>query len=238
MRFLEKQELANFNFQKDFLKPFAYAMVHNNNPDVRDMVSSELRAEWRGCGRDGLLNDTSFRRQILSCLQQMIQARVANLRSGWRTMFGVFCAASKVLTGEGDGARYFDRRAFRRLNHPSFLNFPERVANQAFDIVKRLNRDHFSLIITYGSFADLAVCITDFCKISKYQKISLHAIEMLRGLIGQMIKSPECPITADGPPPANADNPADDPMTRYWFPVLFGFYDIIMNGEDLEVRKR
>lgn len=25
---------------------------------------------------------------------------------------------------------------------------------------------------------------------------------------------------------------------KYWFPVLFGFYDIIMNGEDLEVRKR
>lgn len=73
MRFLEKQELQNFNFQKDFLKPFEYAMVHNNNPDARDM--------------------------ILSCMQQMIQARVHNLRSGWRTMFGVFCAASRVQTG-------------------------------------------------------------------------------------------------------------------------------------------
>lgn len=39
-RFLEKEELANFKFQKDFLKPFEYAMVHNSNPDVRDMVSS------------------------------------------------------------------------------------------------------------------------------------------------------------------------------------------------------
>jgi brefeldin A-inhibited guanine nucleotide-exchange protein len=73
MRFLEKQELTNFNFQKDFLKPFEYAMIHNKNPDVRDM--------------------------ILQCMQQMIQARVENLRSGWRTMFGVFCAASKVTTG-------------------------------------------------------------------------------------------------------------------------------------------
>lgn len=73
MRFLEKQELANFNFQKDFLKPFEYAMLHNKNPEARDM--------------------------ILQCMQQMIQARVDNLRSGWRTMFGVFCAASKVNTG-------------------------------------------------------------------------------------------------------------------------------------------
>ena len=113
----------------------------------------------------------------------------------------------------------------------------ERVANQAFDIVKRLNKDHFGLIVTYGSFADLAVCITDFCKISKYQKISLHAIEMLRNLIVQMLRAPECPITPEGPLKGD-DGSTDDPMTRYWFPVLFGFYDIIMNGEDLEVRKR
>lgn len=115
----------------------------------------------------------------------------------------------------------------------------ERVANQAFDIVKDLYRNQFSLIVVYGSFADLAVCITDFCKISKYQKISLHAIEMLRGLIPQMLQSPECPITENGPPPkSETDGAVDDPMTRFWFPVLFGFYDIIMNGEDLEVRKR
>jgi Sec7-like guanine-nucleotide exchange factor len=38
MRFLEKEELPHFQFQKDFLKPFEYTMVHNDNPDVRDMV--------------------------------------------------------------------------------------------------------------------------------------------------------------------------------------------------------
>jgi Domain of unknown function (DUF1981). len=39
MRFLEKEELAHFMFQKDFLKPFEYTMIHNTNPDIRDMVS-------------------------------------------------------------------------------------------------------------------------------------------------------------------------------------------------------
>ena len=38
MRFLEKEELAHFKFQKDFLRPFEYTMIHNQNPDVRDMV--------------------------------------------------------------------------------------------------------------------------------------------------------------------------------------------------------
>ena len=38
MRFLEKEELPHFKFQKDFLKPFEYTMIHNPNPAVRDMV--------------------------------------------------------------------------------------------------------------------------------------------------------------------------------------------------------
>lgn len=41
-RFLEKEELPHFKFQKDFLKPFEYTMIHNDNPDVRDMVRSRL----------------------------------------------------------------------------------------------------------------------------------------------------------------------------------------------------
>ncbi|GAA5850525.1 hypothetical protein JCM8547_001904 [Rhodosporidiobolus lusitaniae] len=186
MRFLEKEELANFKFQKDFLKPFEYAMVHNNHPDARDMV--------------------------LQCLHQMIQARVQNLRSGWRTMFGVFAASAKVPN--------------------------ERIAVQAFDIVQRVNREHFSKIVEYGSFADLTVCITDFCKISKFQRVSLQAIELLKALIPMMLSCPECPLSRAAPGQQVDATATDDPMIRFWFPLLFGFYDVIMNGEDLEVRKR
>ncbi|KAI0353492.1 Sec7-domain-containing protein [Trametes cingulata] len=179
MRFLEKEELPHFKFQKDFLRPFEYTMIHNSNPDVRDMV--------------------------LQCLQQMIQARVHNLRSGWRTMFAVFSAASKAAT--------------------------ERIASSAFEIVTRLNKEHFPSIVRHGSFADLTVCITDFCKVSKYQKISLLAIAMLRDIIPTMLECPECGFKDADP------SSTDDPMIKYWFPVLFGFYDVIMNGEDLEVRR-
>ncbi|KAJ3476149.1 hypothetical protein NLI96_g11367 [Meripilus lineatus] len=182
MRFLEKEELPHFKFQKDFLRPFQYTMTHNSNPDVRDMV--------------------------LQCLQQMIQARVSNMRSGWRTLFGVFSAASKVPT--------------------------ERIVNSAFEIVTRLNRDHFPAIVRHGSFADLTVCITDFCKVNKYQKISLLAIAMLRGVIPVMLVCQECAFNV---PEAEKSNHSDDPMIKFWFPVLFGFYDVIMNGEDLEVRR-
>lgn len=40
MRFLEKEELPHFKFQKDFLRPFEHTMIHNSNPDIRDMVCS------------------------------------------------------------------------------------------------------------------------------------------------------------------------------------------------------
>jgi hypothetical protein len=100
--------------------------------------------------------------------------------------------------------------------------------------VTRLNKDHFPAIVRYGAFADLTVCITEFSKVSKYQKISLLAIAMLRGIIPVMLECPECSLKVDN---QNPDLPMDDEMIRYWFPVLFGFYDIIMNGEDLEVRR-
>jgi hypothetical protein len=109
----------------------------------------------------------------------------------------------------------------------------ERIANSAFEIVTRLNKDHFAAIVHYGSFADLTVCITEFCKVSKYQKISLLAIAMLRGVIPVMLECPECSLT----PETTTKDSGEDNMIRYWFPVLFGFYDIIMNGEDLEVRR-
>ena len=92
MRFLEKEELAHFKFQKDFLKPFEYTMSHNPNPDIRELVRSVC-----GSLTDNLSHIVY---QVLQCLHQMIQARADNLRSGWRTMFGVFSAASKVPTGQ------------------------------------------------------------------------------------------------------------------------------------------
>jgi len=38
MRFLEKEELPHFKFQKNFLKPFEYTMIRNHNPEIRDLV--------------------------------------------------------------------------------------------------------------------------------------------------------------------------------------------------------
>lgn len=73
MRFLEIEELPGFKFQKDFLKPFEHVMANSSAVTVKDMV--------------------------LRCLIQMIQARGENIRSGWKTIFGVFTVAAKEPFG-------------------------------------------------------------------------------------------------------------------------------------------
>ncbi|SNX83936.1 probable SEC7 - component of non-clathrin vesicle coat [Melanopsichium pennsylvanicum] len=185
MRFLEKEELPHFKFQKDFLKPFEVTMQRNRSGEAKEMV--------------------------LQCLEQMLQSRVGNIRSGWRTMFGVFGSAASA---------------------PS-----ERVSAYAFDLVKQLNSKHLGAIIVNGSFADLCICATHFAKANK-QRLSLQATELLRGLVASMLNAKECPIQEGGDPGPAASVPmTDDPMVRFWFPVLFAFHDIIMTGEDLEVRR-
>jgi brefeldin A-inhibited guanine nucleotide-exchange protein len=74
MRFMEIEELPGFKFQKDFLKPFEHIMANSNTVTVKDMV--------------------------LRCLIQMIQARGHNIRSGWKTMFGVFTVAAREPYGK------------------------------------------------------------------------------------------------------------------------------------------
>ena len=83
MRFLEIEELPGFKFQKDFLKPFEHIIGNSSAVTVKDMV--------------------------LRCLIQMIQARGENIRSGWKTMFGVFTVAAREPYGMFPRRSQYDR---------------------------------------------------------------------------------------------------------------------------------
>ncbi|XP_071835614.1 brefeldin A-inhibited guanine nucleotide-exchange protein 1-like isoform X2 [Apostichopus japonicus] len=68
MKFLEKGELPNFKFQKDFLRPFEYIMKKNRSSTIRDMV--------------------------VRCIAQMVNSQPTNIRSGWTNVFSVFHSAA------------------------------------------------------------------------------------------------------------------------------------------------
>lgn len=185
MRFMEIEELAGFKFQKDFLKPFQHVLANSDNVTVKDLV--------------------------LRCLIQMIQARGDNIRSGWRTMFGVFTVAARETS--------------------------ESIVNLAYENVSQVYKDKFGVVVAQGAFTDLIVCLTEFSKNLKFQKKSLAALELLKSIIPKMLKTPECPLSQtdkqDARPTAKSSTSAEE---GYWFPVLFAFHDVLMTGEDLEVR--
>ena len=69
MKFLEREELANYNFQNEFLQPFVVVMQKSNVPEVREL--------------------------IVRCVSQMVLSRVNNIKSGWKGVFTV-CIVSLV----------------------------------------------------------------------------------------------------------------------------------------------
>ncbi|OAX85339.1 hypothetical protein ACJ72_00268 [Emergomyces africanus] len=193
MRFMELGELPGFKFQKDFLKPFEHVMANSTTVTVKDMV--------------------------LRCLIQMIQARGDNIRSGWKTMFGVFTVAAREPY--------------------------EGIVGMAFEHVLQVYTTRFGVIITQGAFADLIVCLTEFSKNLKFQKKSLQAIETLKSTIPKMLKTPECPLYQRRPGQEEDDVPTvplqpsrQSSEEQFWYPVLIAFQDVLMTGDDLEVRSR
>ncbi|KAH9321828.1 hypothetical protein KI387_016467, partial [Taxus chinensis] len=68
MKFLEREELVNYNFQNEFMKPFVIVMRKTSSVEIREL--------------------------IIRCVSQMVFARVSNVKSGWKIMFMVFTTAA------------------------------------------------------------------------------------------------------------------------------------------------
>lgn len=68
---------------------------------------------------------------------------------------------------------------------------------------------------------------------------------MLKSTVPKMLRTPECPLSArsgktkDAPTSDAPSQPTQQTEEeQFWFPVLFAFHDVLMTGDDLEVRSR
>jgi brefeldin A-inhibited guanine nucleotide-exchange protein len=112
--------------------------------------------------------------------------------------------------------------------------------------VTQVYNTRFGVVISQGAFADLIVCLTEFSKNFKFQKKSLQAIELLKSSVPKMLRTPECSLSARAGYLKDSDKGSSIPKQpsrqtqeeQFWFPVLFAFHDVLMTGEDLEVRSR
>lgn len=118
--------------------------------------------------------------------------------------------------------------------------------NLAFENVTHVYNTRFGVVISQGAFADLIVCLTEFSKNFKFQKKSLQAIELLKSSVPKMLRTPECSLSARSGYLKDSEQGSAIPKQpsrqtqeeQFWFPVLFAFHDVLMTGEDLEVRSR
>lgn len=72
MKFLEREELANYNFQNEFMTPFVIVMRRSNDVEIREL--------------------------IIRCVSQMVLSRVNNVKSGWKSMFMVGIYSMSLVT--------------------------------------------------------------------------------------------------------------------------------------------
>lgn len=150
---------------------------------------------------------------ILECINNMILAKADHIKSGWKTIFGVLTAAAK------------ERK--------------DSLVMKAYKLALSINKDYHDEILAQDSFPDLVSCFTEFAKNEKFQKVGLLSLEVLSKLIVQIAKytievSKDHIISING----KDNNERNERLSKLWFPVLFGFHDIIMTGEELEVRSR
>ena len=129
MKFLERDELANYTFQNEFLKPFVLVMRQSKAVEIREL--------------------------IIRCVSQFILARVANVKSGWKSMFMVFTAAASD-----------ENRQLVAL---------------AFSTIEKIVREYFSHVTETetATFTDCVNCLIAFAN-SSLSDVSLNAIAFLR----------------------------------------------------------
>lgn len=82
LKFVYKEELEGFNFQRLFLCPFEAVFVATQHKEIKVLV--------------------------LDCIQNLVQARSRHIRSGWKSIFSVLALAAK----DGSAGSTFPRQAW------------------------------------------------------------------------------------------------------------------------------
>ncbi|KAJ1434054.1 hypothetical protein B484DRAFT_477107 [Ochromonadaceae sp. CCMP2298] len=100
VKFLQKDELSNFNFQRVFLNPFEKIMASTDSQDTMELV--------------------------LNCIEVMIRSCAGNIHSGWRSIFTIFStAAAKTLPNIASNAFSIIQQLMTTQFHLLIFDFVE-----------------------------------------------------------------------------------------------------------------
>lgn len=125
MKFLEKDELRDFYFQVVFLRPFEVIMRNSPNVDIRELV--------------------------LRCCENIVLARIHNIRSGWSSIFTVFTIAAR--------------------------DSQVSLVVRAFTAVQNLVHNYFGLLV--DNFIEVTACLVAFTATSNIKSQATVMIELI-----------------------------------------------------------
>ena len=110
-KFLEKDELTSFHFQRDFLKPFDHIIAHATSPVIRELVVRCLTqvhdritsVHARTRTHTGATAPSPHHALALTpaptCRAQVVRSTARNIKSGWKTIFHVLLVAAREWSG-------------------------------------------------------------------------------------------------------------------------------------------
>jgi brefeldin A-inhibited guanine nucleotide-exchange protein len=177
MKFLEKSELSHFNFQSIFLIPFERIMQKSPALEIKELV--------------------------LRVIDNITQARVGNIMSGWRAIFSVYaCAGSEAV---------------------------ESLNILAYDAVERIFSSHYH--VAKESFVDLVNCYSSFAKNQAFLQTSCNAIKRI-SLCAEKLAADRTAAMANSDSSdkfAFTDSKAD---TGAWWPILTGLANLVMDRRE------
>ncbi|CDR38317.1 CYFA0S02e00232g1_1 [Cyberlindnera fabianii] len=152
--------------------------------------------------------DVQVTEMVLNCLNNLIMLKGPKIKSGWKT---IFSALEYTATDNN-----------------------EQVAWKTYEIVDSTYKEHHeSILMQDEAFTEMISVLRELAKNSKFQKISLQSLHKTKQIF---VKIAEVTLSAK----------EDDPLLKHhkdvfkdlWYPGLSCFNEVIMTGDDLEVRSR
>lgn len=105
----------------------------------------------------------------------------------------------------------------------------ESLVMKTYRIASWINNEYRSEVVAQDSFPDMVLCFTKLAENYRFQRISLLSLDSLKS-IGQDMH--------DKAMKDSNQKDEENDLQKNWFPILFSFREIIMQGEELEVRSR
>ncbi|KAJ1823030.1 guanine nucleotide exchange protein for ADP-robosylation factor [Coemansia sp. RSA 2598] len=237
MKFLEKEELPHFAFQKEFLRPFA---------DILEGYIPPASAAIDGDGSVGLAHgrpmanvavDVLVKDMVLRCVHQIVQAASFHIRSGWKAILNVAqIAARDSSDGIAEMGFHIAKTCAEQHGSQMWTLVTSTVPVAGDDEAKTVD-----IVSVSGLeyFHELIDCLNEFAVGAAVQRprFALGAIDTMyfaAASLGKQIRK-HADYSAAKCEGVSLD---DQPLYRVWMPVLRAQHEVVMHTEDLEVRTR